>query len=106
MRQVSDKGQAQPISAMAMNPKRQHILASTARPVLAAHCEAIALDPGTIERSVAISGEIATGRDCGALISRGQAPADLGVTLLTIGCDGPDYDLTGAGALCRWRDTR
>ena len=30
----------------------------------------------------------------------------LGVTLLTIGCNGPDYDLTAAEALCRWRDRR
>ena len=30
----------------------------------------------------------------------------LGVTLLTVGCDGPDYDLTAAEALCRWRDSR
>ncbi len=74
--------------------------------VLAAHCEALAWDPGPIERSGAIWGEIVTGRDRGGLIARGQALADLGVTLPTIGCDGPDYDLTGAAALCRWRDTR
>ena len=30
----------------------------------------------------------------------------LGVTLLTIGVNGPDYDLTKAEALCRWRDRR
>ena len=35
-----------------------------------------------------------------------DALADLGVTLLTVGVNGPDYDLTGAEALCRWRDGR
>ena len=32
--------------------------------------------------------------------------ADLGVTLLTVGANGPDYDLSDAEALCRWRDQR
>jgi hypothetical protein len=30
----------------------------------------------------------------------------LGVRLLTIGASGPDYDLTAAEALCRWRDQK
>ena len=30
----------------------------------------------------------------------------LGVTLLTVGCDGPDYDLSRAETLVRWRDSR
>ncbi len=30
----------------------------------------------------------------------------LGVTLMTVGCDGPDYDLGPAQALVRWRDSR
>jgi hypothetical protein len=28
----------------------------------------------------------------------------LGVTLLTVGVNGPDYDLSDAEELCRWRD--
>ncbi|MDP4960919.1 MAG: LLM class F420-dependent oxidoreductase, partial [Mycobacterium sp.] len=28
------------------------------------------------------------------------------VTLMTVGCDGPDYDLGPAAALVRWRDRR
>ena len=32
--------------------------------------------------------------------------ADLGVTLLTVGVNGPDYDLAAAHELCRWRDSR
>ncbi|KAA8954296.1 MAG: LLM class F420-dependent oxidoreductase, partial [Mycobacterium sp.] len=38
--------------------------------------------------------------------AQAQSLVDLGVTLLTIGTSGPDYDLRGAEALCRWRDRR
>ena len=31
---------------------------------------------------------------------------DLGVTLFTVGAGGPDYDLTAAEALCKWRASR
>jgi hypothetical protein len=30
----------------------------------------------------------------------------LGVTLMTVGCDGPDYNLGPAETLVRWRDGR
>ena len=35
-----------------------------------------------------------------------DAFVELGVTMLTVGVNGPDYDLTQAEALCRWRDRR
>jgi hypothetical protein len=38
------------------------------------------------------------------LLAEAAALTGLGVTLLTIGSSGPDYDLTAAKALCRWRD--
>ena len=41
-----------------------------------------------------------------ALLAEADAFVDLGVTLLTVGVNGPDYDLTQAEALCRWRDRR
>ena len=41
-----------------------------------------------------------------ALLEEADALAGLGVTLLTVGTGGPDYDLTHAEALCRWRDRR
>jgi probable F420-dependent oxidoreductase len=71
--------------------------------VLADHCTAVGRDPASIERSLAVGGE--TGR-AGAdrLIAEAEAVTDLGVRLLTIGSSGPDYDLTGAEVLCRWRD--
>jgi hypothetical protein len=31
---------------------------------------------------------------------------ELGVTQFTVGVTGPDYDLSSAEALCRWRDSR
>lgn len=67
--------------------------------VLARHCAAVGRDPTTIEHSSAVQGSGAP------LIAEAEALTRLGVTLLTVGCNGPDYDLTAAQALCRWRDT-
>ncbi len=66
--------------------------------VLAQHCEAVGRDPATIERS-------ASAGNGSEVVSNAEALAGLGVTMLTVGCDGPDYDLSGAEALCRWRDS-
>jgi probable F420-dependent oxidoreductase len=67
--------------------------------VLGRHCADVGRDPATIERSAAVN-------DRGALIANAETLVGLGVTLLTVGCDGPDYDLTAALALCKWRDSR
>ncbi len=40
------------------------------------------------------------------MLAEADALVDLGVTLLTVGVNGPDYDLTRAEALCRWRASR
>lgn len=66
--------------------------------VLARHCAAVGRDPATVERSSAVQGSGA------AMLAEAEALTRLGVTLLTVGCDGPDFDLTAAKALCRWRD--
>ena len=68
---------------------------------LAAHCESIGRDPAAIERSSGVEG-----RDPETLVANAEALARLGVTLMTVGCDGPDYDLGPAEALIRWRDNR
>ncbi len=73
--------------------------------VLAEHCAAVGRDPAGIERSAAVGGETGAA-DAGRLIAEAAALTDLGVGLLTIGASGPDYDLTGAETLCRWRDRR
>ena len=39
-------------------------------------------------------------RRAAALIANAETLVGLGVTLLTVGCDGPDYDLSAAEALC------
>jgi probable F420-dependent oxidoreductase len=76
--------------------------------ILAEHCATIGRDPATIEHGAGVenAGGVARGEGTDALVANAEALARLGVTLLTIGCNGPDYDLTGANALCRWRDGR
>lgn len=69
--------------------------------VLAQHCAAVGRDPADIERSAGVQAD-----GTGALVANAEALAQLGVMLLTVASNGPDYDLTGAEALCRWRDTR
>jgi len=68
---------------------------------LARHCADTGRDPQTIERSSGVDG-----RDDVTLTANADALARLGVTLMTVGCDGPDYDLGPAAALVRWRDRR
>ena len=69
--------------------------------VLARHCADTGRDPDTVERSSGVEGK---GAD--ALVANAEALAQLGVTLMTVGCDGPDYNLGPAEALVRWRDNR
>lgn len=69
--------------------------------VLERHCADVGRDPASIERSAAVNGDPA-----GGLIANAENLVSLGVTLLTMGCDGPDYDLAAAEALCKWRDSR
>ncbi len=69
--------------------------------MLARHCADVGRDPAAIERSAGVSGK---GAD--ALLAEADALADLGLTLLTVGVNGPDYDLSDAETLCRWRDQR
>ena len=69
--------------------------------VLDRHCADVGRDPAAIERS---SGVPESSVD--AALAGAETLAGLGVTLLTIGVNGPDYDLTVAEALCRWRDSR
>ncbi|HEY5844970.1 MAG TPA: LLM class F420-dependent oxidoreductase [Mycobacterium sp.] len=76
--------------------------------VLDRHCAAVGRDPATIVHSAGVEDNSGVRRGEGndALLANAGALADLGVTLLTIGINGPDYDLAGAQALCRWRDGR
>ena len=57
--------------------------------VLAEHCAAVGRDPATIERSAGVEAD-----NLDALLAEADALAGLGVTLLTVGVNGPDYDLT------------
>jgi probable F420-dependent oxidoreductase len=71
--------------------------------VLDAHCADVGRDPALIERSAGVDER---GRGIDAVLADAETMVDLGVTLLTVGSNGPDYDLTVAEALCRWRDGR
>jgi probable F420-dependent oxidoreductase len=68
--------------------------------ILASHCAEAGRDPAMIERSAGVQGS------GDALLAEADAFAALGVTFLTVGVNGPDYDLSGAETLCRWRDRR
>ena len=67
--------------------------------VLSGYCEEIGRDPETIERSAGIP---FTG-DVEELVRTADAISAEGVSLITVGTTGPDYDLTAVEALCRWR---
>lgn len=69
--------------------------------VLDGHCADVGRDPAAVARSSGVEG-----RDPETLMANAEALARLGATLMTIGCDGPDYDLGPAEALIRWRDAR
>ncbi len=69
--------------------------------ILDRYCADAGRDPATIERSAGVPE-----RDIGAMLGEAAALVDLGVTLLTVGLNGPDYDLSAVEALCRWRDHR
>ena len=68
---------------------------------LARHCADTGRDPETVERSSGVDGRYDV-----TLTANAEALARLGVTLMTVGCDGPDYDLGPAAALVRWRNRR
>jgi probable F420-dependent oxidoreductase len=72
--------------------------------VLAEHCQAVGRDPASIQRSAAVDGETGTSDSTAELITEAEALTDLGVSLLTVGSSGPDYNLSAAEALCRWRN--
>ncbi len=69
--------------------------------VLERHCATVGRDPATIERSSGVAGDTV-----GDLVANAEALANLGVTLITVGCNGPDYDLGPAQALIAWRNSR
>jgi probable F420-dependent oxidoreductase len=67
--------------------------------ILARHCADVGRDPSAIEHSAGVQGD---GQD--ALRRNADELRELGVTLFTVGVNGPDYDLGPAETLCRWRD--
>ena len=76
--------------------------------VLDRHCADVGRDPATIERSAGVENNsgVAKGEGLDAMLANADALVSLGVSLLTTGVNGPDYDLSNVEALCRWRDER
>jgi probable F420-dependent oxidoreductase len=76
--------------------------------VLDRHCADVGRDPAAIVRSAGVENNSGVRRDEGVdgLIANAEALTALGVSLLTMGVNGPDYDLAATEALCRWRDSR
>lgn len=69
--------------------------------VLDGHCADVGRDPAAIERSSGVPE-----KSVEAALAGAESLVGLGVSLLTIGVNGPDYDLTIAEALVTWRDER
>jgi probable F420-dependent oxidoreductase len=69
--------------------------------ILARHCADVGRDPAAIEHSAGVQAD-----DLDGLRRDADELASLGVTLLTVGVNGPDYDLSEAEALVGWRDQR
>lgn len=69
--------------------------------VLDQHCANVGRAPATIERSSGVPE-----KSVEAALAGAESLVWLGVTLLTVGVNGPDYDLSIAEALVKWRDER
>lgn len=67
--------------------------------ILAAHCADVSRDPATIEHSAAIK----HGASPDEAVRQAAELAELGLSVITVGVGGPDYDLSALEALCKWR---
>lgn len=63
-------------------------------------CAKVGRDPSEIERSASFK-DVA-----GQTVESAEAMADAGINLFMMVADGPDYDMSQAAALTRWRDER
>ncbi|MGD9622091.1 MAG: LLM class F420-dependent oxidoreductase [Mycolicibacterium sp.] len=67
--------------------------------ILTRHCADVGRDPAAIERAAEVTGD-----DLATMLGNAEGLTGLGITMLTLGVNGPEYDLSRAEALCRWRD--
>lgn len=70
--------------------------------VLADHCAAVGRDPNEIVRST----ELSEAETPAAAVTMAEGLADEGVTLFTVGLNGPSYNMSLVTELCAWRDRR
>ncbi|MGV9709820.1 LLM class F420-dependent oxidoreductase [Gordonia sp. NPDC003424] len=67
--------------------------------ILDQHCATVGRDPATIEHSAGLDAK--TPEDA---VRKAEGLVEAGISLITVGASGPDYDLAKLEALCRWRD--
>ncbi|WP_153505599.1 LLM class F420-dependent oxidoreductase [Cumulibacter manganitolerans] len=72
--------------------------------VLKKHCANVGRDFAEIEISAGVGGRGRDGKQPRTPEDEGQALVDQGVTLLTVGVGGPDYDLSMVEKYVAWRD--
>ncbi len=72
--------------------------------VLQGHCDDVGRDIGEIEISVSVGERPRSGSAPATPQTEGKPLRDLGVSLFTIGVDGPDYDLSTVAQWVAWRD--
>ncbi|ROZ84359.1 LLM class F420-dependent oxidoreductase [Gordonia sp. OPL2] len=67
--------------------------------ILDRHCADVGRDPSAIEHSAGLNST-----DPDDALKKADELVAAGISLITIGAGGPDYDLTVLEALCKWRD--
>lgn len=68
--------------------------------ILDRHCADVGRDPSAIEHSAGLNST-----DPDDALKKADELVAAGISLITIGAGGPDYDLTVLEALCKWRDS-
>ncbi|GAC66844.1 LLM class F420-dependent oxidoreductase [Gordonia soli] len=71
--------------------------------ILADHCASVGRDPSAIEHSTGVDTD---GKSIDEVLRSADELADAGLSLLTVGANGPKYDFEALSALVRWRDQR
>lgn len=69
--------------------------------ILADHCATVGRDPIQIEHSAALQA-----RTVDDALREADELVKAGISLLTVGSSGPDYDLSVLEAVCKWRDSQ
>ncbi|GAA3708201.1 LLM class F420-dependent oxidoreductase [Gordonia hankookensis] len=69
--------------------------------ILADHCSAVGRDPNAIEHSAGVQSKVPD-----EAVREAEQLVAAGISLITVGSSGPDYDLSVLEAVCKWRDSQ